>query len=418
MTRIRPTTSSFPIMAPLLTALLFTATPQAAAQAAAPATPSAAWTATERAARGQTVNFYMWGGSDNINRYVDTVVAPAARKLGVTVRRVPVTDTAQAVNKVLGEKRAGKVRGGSVDLIWINGENFRTAQQAGLLKTGWAESLPNARYVNWKSPAIRTDFGFPVNGSESPWGSAQWQYVYDSARVKPSELPRSFAALAAWAQRHPGRFTFPAPPNFYGNRFLRQAMFELGGGPQAFAGPFREATWQRASPKLWSYLDGLRPNLWRGGRTFPADLPQLYTLFANGEVDFAFVQNIGGVAAEVQRGLLPKTARVYLFDAGTVSDTHFVAIPFNAAHAAGAQVLANLLLRPDLQLAKLSGDTWGDGLGIDPGRVGPAFSAQVKAALKVGPYTLDPALLARRSFSDVDATYDRRVQDGFRAWLK
>ena len=107
MTRIHPTTSPFALMAPLLTALLFTATPQAAAQAAAPAKPSAAWAATERAARGQTVNFYMWGGSDNINRYVDTVVAPAARKLGVTVRRVPVTDTAQAVNKVLGEKRAG-----------------------------------------------------------------------------------------------------------------------------------------------------------------------------------------------------------------------------------------------------------------------------------------------------------------------
>jgi putative spermidine/putrescine transport system substrate-binding protein len=136
------------------------------------------------------------GGSNDINRYADMVVAPAAKKLGVTLRRVPVSDTFQAVNKVFGEKQAGKDHGGGVDLIWINGENFKAARQANLLVTGWAQSLPNRRYVNTSSPTILSDFGFPVDASESPWGSAQWQYVYDSARVKESELPRSFRALA------------------------------------------------------------------------------------------------------------------------------------------------------------------------------------------------------------------------------
>ena len=144
----------------ILTALL-TALP-ASAQTA----PS--WSAVQKRAVGQTVNFYMWGGSNDINRYVDTVVTPAAKKLGVTLRRVPVTDTVQAVNKVLGEKQAGKNQGGSVDLIWINGENFKTAKQANLLVTGWSQSLPNRRYVNTSSPAILSDFGFSVDGSESP----------------------------------------------------------------------------------------------------------------------------------------------------------------------------------------------------------------------------------------------------------
>ncbi|MGI8747955.1 MAG: ABC transporter substrate-binding protein [Deinococcus sp.] len=373
------------------------------------------WAATQQAAQGQTVNFYMWGGSDDINSYVDTVVTPAAKKLGVTLRRVPVSDTVQAVNKVLGEKQAGRNTGGSVDMIWINGENFKTAQQARLLQTGWAEALPNAKYVNWQSPAIRTDFGFPVNGSESPWGSSQWQYVYDSTRVKEADLPRSFKDLAAWIHAHPGRFTFPAPPNFSGNRFLRQAMFELAGGQAQFTGPFKPDVWAKASPLLWSYVNDLKPDLWRGGQTFPADVPNLYSLFSNGEIDFAFVQNIAGIAAEVNSGVLPKTARVFIFDAGTVTDTHYVAIPYNPAHAAGAKIVANLLLTPELQLAKLSGKVWGDGLGIDPQRVGPAFQAQVKAALKVGPYTLDPALLAKKSFGDVAAEYDKKVQDGFKA---
>ncbi|WP_045233373.1 ABC transporter substrate-binding protein [Deinococcus pimensis] len=379
--------------------------------------PKMTWNQVLSEARGQTVNFYMWGGSENINTYVDTVVAPRLKTLGVTLKRVPVTDTVQAVNKVLGEKTAGRNANGSVDLIWINGENFRTAKQGKLLFTNWAEKLPNARFVNWQSPAVRNDFGERVAGAESPWGSTQWQYVYDSARVKDKDLPRSFGELAAWAKAHPGRFTFVAPPAFYGNRFLRQALFELAGGPKVFQGGFSEAVWKRESPKLWSYLADLRPNLWRGGKTFPADIAQQYQLLANGEVDFAFVQNVSGIAPEVNRGLLPRTARVYLFDAGTVADYHYVAIPYNSGRKAGALVLANLLLDPAMQLRKLDPKGWGDGLAVDPSRVNAAFAAKVKATLKAGPYTLDPAVLAKNAFGDVNAEYDRRVQDGFRDFL-
>lgn len=376
------------------------------------------WPSVLQGARGQTVNFYMWGGSDNINRYVDTVVAPAAKKLGVTLRRVPVADTSLAVNKVLAEKRAGKASGGGVDLIWINGENFRTARQADVLLENWAERLPNAKYVDWQSPAVRNDFGLPVGGAESPWGSTQWQYVYDSARVKEAELPRSFPELAAWAKAHPGRFTFIAPPDFYGNRFLRMAMIELNGGPKAWSGPFSEARWDKASPVLWTYLADLRPNLWRGGQTFPNSIADQYRLLANGEVDFAFVQNKAGIAAEVANGQLPKTARVYLFDKGTVSDYHYVAIPSNAGSAAGAMVVANLLLSPELQLRKLDGNTWGDGLAINPARVGPDYAKRVQAALKVGPYTLDPAQLSRAAYGDLPAGYDDRIVRGFQDFLK
>ena len=108
--------------------------------------------------------------------------------------------------------------------------------------------------------------------------------------------------------------------------------------------------------------------------------------------------------------MLPRTARVFVFDAATVTDTHYVAIPYNSANSAGA----NLMLTPELQLAKLGGKLWGDGLGIDPARVGPEFQKQVGATLKVGPYTLDPALLSSKAFSDVDAQCDKNVQDGFK----
>ena len=80
--------------------------------------------AVVKQARGQTVRWWMYGGDDKINAYVDDDVAPALKKLGVTLKRVAVTDTADALKRVVSERRAGKTSGGGVDLIWINGEKF------------------------------------------------------------------------------------------------------------------------------------------------------------------------------------------------------------------------------------------------------------------------------------------------------
>jgi putative spermidine/putrescine transport system substrate-binding protein len=96
-------------------------------------------------------------------------------------------------------------------LIWINGQNFFTLQQANLLYGPWAESIPNSTLINWDNPAVAYDFGSPVNGYESPWSSAQFQFIYDSARMDPSDLPRTYDELMAWIKAHPGRFTYIAP---------------------------------------------------------------------------------------------------------------------------------------------------------------------------------------------------------------
>ena len=41
--------------------------------------------------------------------------------------------------------------------------------------------------------------------------------------------------------------------------------------------------------------------------------------------------------------------RSFILEAGTIGNTHFVAIPFNAAHKAGAMVVADFLLSPEAQ---------------------------------------------------------------------
>jgi ABC-type uncharacterized transport system YnjBCD substrate-binding protein len=48
------------------------------------------------------------------------------------------------------------------------------------------------------------------------------------------------------------------------------------------------------------------------------------------------------------------------FPEGTLGNTHFVAIPFNANAAAGAMVFADFLLSPEAQAHKQDVSVWGD----------------------------------------------------------
>ena len=102
------------------------------------------WDSVLAAAKGQTVNWYIWGGSDSINAFVDNFYGKALKeRYGITLNRVPIADTVDAVNQVLSEKQAGKETG-AVDMIWINGENFFTLKQANLLYPDWAQKIPNS----------------------------------------------------------------------------------------------------------------------------------------------------------------------------------------------------------------------------------------------------------------------------------
>src|SRR5690606_6875455 len=130
------------------------------------------WDAVLAEARGQTVYFNAWGGSENINAYIEWAGQEMRRRFDVEVVHVKLDDTAHAVGRILTEKAAGRTEGGSVDLIWINGENFAAMKREGLLHMpGWAESLPNWRFVDVAGkPTVRFDFTIPVEGLESPWG--------------------------------------------------------------------------------------------------------------------------------------------------------------------------------------------------------------------------------------------------------
>lgn len=349
------------------------------------------WAAVEKAASGQTVYFNAWGGSENINAYLEWVGEEMQARYGVKVLQVKLDDTASAVAKVIAEKAAGKNEGGSVDLIWINGENFVSMKKQGLLMTsGWATSLPNWHYVDVENqPTILTDFTEPTEGLESPWGGAKMVFFHDSARTEASALPDNAAELLEFAKKNPGRVSYPAPPDFVGSSFLKQVLSEVITDRAKLARPVNETSFERDVAPLFAYLDQLHPAAWRGGKAFPQNYPDMKQKLADGELDIIFAFNPSEASAGIKAGELPETVRSFTFSGGTLGNTHFVAIPYNANARQGALLTANFLMSPEAQLRKQDSSHWGDPTVLDMSKL-PEPDRAAFAALDLGVATLSP----------------------------
>ena len=319
----------------------------------------AAWSAIEAKARDQTVYFNAWAGSEQINAYLQWAGAQVQSRYGVKLEHVKITDTAEVVKRVRAEKAAGKLTDGTVDMIWINGENFLNMKRGALLFGPFAESLPSFKYVDTiGKPTTRLDFSEPVEGMEAPWGMAQLTFFADRKRVP--NPPRSMAALLDFAKANPGRITYPRPPNFHGSTFVKQALVELNTNRSALYKPVTPEAFAKAGAPLWAYLDALHPHLWRAGKQFPQNSAAVRQMMSDGELLIALTFNPNEAANEIAAKRLADSVYSYQLTSGTLGNTHFLAIPFNAKAKEGAQVLANFLLSPEAQARKADIAQWGD----------------------------------------------------------
>jgi len=364
---------------------------------AAPAlAQSTDWQATLAAARGQTVYWNAWGGDARTNDFITWVGQQTEARYGVKVAQVKLTDTAEAVTRVIAEKAAGQDAGGSVDMIWINGANFAAMKQQGLLHGPFVAGLPNAAYLDLSpGSAASVDFTVPVEGYESPWRLAKFVFTYDSARVDAP--PTTMAGFVDWAAAHPGRLTHPNPSNFMGATFLKQALIELAPDPSVLQAPATDENFAAATAPLWAWYDALRPNLWQAGATFPENQSVQQQLLNDGEVDISMSFDPASTAAAIEQGLLPETARVFVPQGGSIGNISFVAIPYNAANWQGAEVVANFLLDPATQAHMQDITVLGSYSVLDPARLDDAaraaFATLPTAPALPGVADLGPTLL-------------------------
>ena len=369
------------------------------------------WNEVVETARGGEVNWFLWGGSDAINQYVTEFIGGILKdRYDITLNRIGLSDTVEAVNIVLGEKETGVTDNGSVDMIWINGENFRTMKQGDLAYCGYLDLLPNNALVDWTNPAIANDFGVPVDGCEVPWSKAQFAFAYDTARTE--NPPRSIAELIEWVRANPSQFTYPAPPDFNGSVFVRHVFYHAAGGVEGLLGDFDQAKFDEVSARTWEILNELEPFLWREGKTYPTSINALEQLYANSEVVLTFNYEPAGVGLKIENGTFPPTTQGYGLTDGTIGNTNYTIIPFNSPNKAAALILQNVLLSGEAQLQKALPDVWGTKPAIEISRTSPETQAKF-AAIKVHPNVVPPEELAKTALPELQAAWISAIEQGW-----
>ncbi len=311
---------------------------------------SAEWDEIVEAARGTTVTFYGWGGDENRNNWLNTTVADYVKENYDITLEVVGMDINDILSKLSGEKQANSTSG-SIDMIWINGENFYSAKDNGLLYGPFTDKLPNMEnYVDLTDPETLNDFCMPIEGYEAPYAKAQVVLFHDSA-VTPEE-PASAQELLDFCKQYPGKVTYPALPDFTGSAFVRNIIYELCGWEQfQDMQPDYDAVKAAIEPAL-EYLRELNPYLWNEGKTFPESSTALDAMFSDGEVVLNMSYSPFSVATGIAEGTYADTTRTFVFDNGTIGNTNYMAIAFNSPNKAGAMVVINAILSADMQLTQ------------------------------------------------------------------
>lgn len=301
-------------------------------------------------ADGTTVSFYGWGGDEALNRWLDEVYAVQLKeKYNITLDRVPM-DIEEVLNILSTEKQAGETEG-TIDMIWINGENFRTAMENDFLYGSFTQQLDNYQdYVDEEDPENHQDFGYPIDGHEAPYGKAQFVFIKDEAVME--ETPKNAEELLEFAKNNPGQMTYPALPDFTGSAFVRNIIYEFVDPSEFETMEADKETVAAAIEPAFEYLRELNPHLWNEGQTFPSDQPQLNNMFMDGEVALMMTYGAYDVAVAIENEEYPETAQSFIFENGTIGNTNFIAIAGNSTNKAGAMVAVNEMLSPEIQASK------------------------------------------------------------------
>ena len=370
----------------------------------------ASWDEVVAAADGQTVKLWMYGGDEQGNAYVNDVLVPAAAELGVTLEQVPIADTPDALNRILSEVQAGETDG-EVDLVWVNGNNFGTGKEAGAWECGWTDLLPNMALTDPADPLLLDDFGTPVDGCEVPWHKAQFTFVYNGDTV--TDVPSSLEELLDWSRANPGRFTYPAPPDFTGSVFVREVLYSVSGGYENVPRAFDQAAFDELTPALFDELNDLEPSLWRGGETYPQDSNELNQLFADGEVDFTMTYGPATLTQLVADGTYPAGTKVLTLDEGTVGNASFLGLASTSGNKAGAMVVANLSLSAEQQVAKAQPDVWGQFTVLDLDQLSDDERALFDA-LPASPVVPAYDVLSENANPELAAAWVTPIDEGWR----
>jgi putative spermidine/putrescine transport system substrate-binding protein len=369
------------------------------------------WDAVLAEAEGKTVDLMMWMGDPQINGYINDFVKSALKEQYEIDLNVINGQGNTIVQTLMAEKQARRPES-EIDLMWINGETFYQLRQIESLWGPWTAALPNARNIDFDNPFIGTDFQQPVEGYECPWGNVQMALIYDSARV--SNPPQNRAELRSYVEGNPGTFTFDN--QFTGLTFLKTLLIDIAGGSGSLSGPFDEEKYNTYAPRLWDYLREMKPHLWKSGTNYPEGVAPMHQMFANGELHFTMSNNDAEVDNKIRQGVFPETARAYVWDIGTIQNSHYMGITKRSGDKAAAMVVVNFLISPEAQYQKMQPKVWGDGTILSRKKLPEEWQTKF-ADIPGRTYAPDRAEIQDRALMELAPEYMIRLADDFRTEL-
>ncbi len=369
------------------------------------------WDSVVANAKGTTVNLTMWQGDPYINKYMQDFVIPKLKSEYNIELKIAAGQGNEVVKLIMNDLEAGK-KTGNIDLLWINGETFFQLRQVNGLFGPFVNNLPNAEFVDFENKFIGIDFQQPIDNMECPWGNVQLAIIYDS--VKVPNPPKNMNELADFVKSHPGKFTIPY--EFTGLTLLKSWLIAIAGGGDALAGDFDEQKYNQYSAELWKYINSIKSDFWKNGETFPNSLAQMHQMYANGELLLTMSNNDGEVDNKVMQGLFPQTSRAYVFNSGTIQNSHYMGITYNAPNVQGAMVVCNFLMSPEAQYEKMRPEIWGDGTILNLKKLSPEWQ-QKFSNIPSRQYAPKRSEIQQYALMEIAPEYMIRLFDDFRTFV-
>ncbi|WP_339720604.1 ABC transporter substrate-binding protein [uncultured Paraglaciecola sp.] len=314
---------------------------------------NAQWQQTLKAAQGQSVYFYAWGGSKAVNDYLRWATREIAQQYRIRLIHVKVTDPSEPVSRLKAENG----RTSAIDLIWVNGENFAYLKEQGFLLGDLWTAIPNSASLAVDKLPITVDFGEPMDGFEVPWGIGQFNLIAEKAAYPQPQL--SAKSLLDVAKNHPQSVTYPRPPEFHGTTFLKQLLIDLSKADPRLYQFATEQAKEELLPALWQYLDKLHPFLWQQGKAFPSSAAEQFLLYQQKNLSMTVSFNPNQWLKEKNTQQISESSERRYFANGAITNSHNLAIPKSAPSPDAAIVVINFMLSEKAQQEKFTG-VWGD----------------------------------------------------------
>ncbi len=368
------------------------------------------WDEIVTSSKGTEVNLFMWGGDEGINQYIDKWAAPRLKEEhNITLNRQPM-NTEEFMQKLLTEKKANKNEG-TIDVIWINGSNFKNAKNADLLLGSFSKKLPHFQeYIGTEDQNANYDQGTEIDGLEAPWGNVQFVFHYDSSKVDIP--PSTLGELKQWIHDNPGMFTYPNVSDFTGNTFVKHLLMKGAGEESSLLTKgFDKKVIQDSEEYVWNYLNDIKSDLWRNGATYPESLTKLDTLYSQGEILMTMGFNEARAESLIENGTFPDSTKSFVLkDPGSISNTHYLSIPFNSPNPEGAMTVINFLESPEAQIAKMDPKMWGEGTVLNFDKLSEE-DQQMIGNLNRGESVLSTEVLNEYKLPDLDTGYTEWINN-------